>query len=179
MPVFDDLVPLEAGDAERRLVAAIRAAAAAIPVNLPAQTWDPDRCPAAWLPVLADGVGIPCLDAAGRIVITPEIVRLGLALQREAGTQAGFTRLLAAAAAVATYTEGPAYRTARVVIRNPGALAIEVTCLVEWMQRHVRRESVHLEVVLDPGIEPRLALQVSIDANVVIVGPMGRLLEVL
>lgn len=181
MPVFDDLVPIEAGDAERRLLAAIRAAAATIPAALPSLTWDPDRCPIEWLPVLAEAAGVPCLRADGTTELTPMIIRLGLRVAREAGTHQAVLSLLAAGGAVgATVTEPPveSFRELKIVIQNAAALDIELACLVEWLHAAARR-SVKLSVVAHSGISASLSLQAVFAGAVVAVVPTGRLHEAL
>ena len=147
------LAPATAGAVERRLDAAADARLGAIPADLPASAWDPDRVPREWLPVLAWALQVDLWVPEWDEVLQREVVRSALALRREHGTPAAIQRVLDTIGAIADVSDDPAapYR-ARVAIRNSGSLLLSDLADVRRRLDRVKRAAVVFTVTTEAGL---------------------------
>lgn len=153
------LAPATAGAVERRIDALADVRLGAIPADLPAAMWDPDRVPREWLPALAWALQVDLWDPDWDEARRREVVRRALDLRREHGTPAAIRRVLDTIGAVADIVDAPAPYRLRVTIYNSGGLLISDLADVRRRLDLVKRAAVALTVTMQAGLTaaPRAA----------------------
>ena len=155
--------PATAGSVEQRLDAVTAERLARIPVHLAATVWDPSRCPAEWLPRLAQTFQVPIFSIDWTVDEQRRVIAESLAARRTGGTVAGLTAALDAAAAVYDYREPDEPYTAEIDILNAGQTSLPTPQIVAILQRQ-KRAAVKLTVNQVVGLQLDLPVRSGLDA---------------
>ena len=155
--------PATAGSAEQRLDAVAAERQALVPVDLATTIWDPARCPAAWLPRLAQTFQVPIFSVDWTVDEQRRVIAESLAARRTGGTVAGLTAALDAAAAVYDYREPDEPYTAEIDILNAGQTSLPTPQIVAILKR-IKRAAVRLTVNQVVGLQLDLPVRAGLHA---------------
>ena len=158
--------PDTASSTERRLDAVTEARCARVPVDLAASMWDPDRCPAEWLPRLAKIFQVPVFSVEWEVVDQRRAISESLVYRRLGGTLDGLRLILDAVGAVYDYREPADPYTAEIDILNANSTTLPASQLADILQRQ-KRAAVKLTVNLLAGGELDIPVRSGLDAATV------------
>ena len=141
--------PDAAGAAEARLDALAAARLAALPLDV-ADLWSAERCPEAWLDVLAAGFLVPWWDPAWTAVERRRRLAVAIPALRRFGTRRGVEMALEAWDAPFSYRRTGAYRFSVTLTTGSTVRQSEEARLRAWIDR-AKRGAAHYDLTLLAG----------------------------